>query len=228
MSTARWVPFLAALSLLAAVACPPAGGQTPSSTSSGSAEERRITVDLRDARIDDALRIIFRDTSYSFTLEPGITGRVTLSLQEAPFQTALRAILNSNNPKLTFRKEANDVYVITQMQPQAPSPVKEVVQPASEQQVYWIGPGGRYQFQYLDCRDVAYWFGGYSISGTPTVPSAIAGFTGGGGTGGGASLGSSGSGSSRTSGTTSTSSSGRTTGTGSGSGNRSGGGQSGR
>ena len=148
-------------------------------------EERRITVDLRDAKIFDALSIIFRDTPYSFTLEPGAAGTVTLSLQDVPFSTALRAILNANTPKLTYRKDPGDVYVITQLaQPTTQAP-PEVVAPAAEQQVYWIGPGGRYELQYLDCRDVAAWFGGSTVAGSPMIPYAIAGGGGGGGFGGG-------------------------------------------
>ncbi len=33
----------------------------------GQAEDRLITLDLRDASLEDALRLIFKDTPYSFT-----------------------------------------------------------------------------------------------------------------------------------------------------------------
>jgi hypothetical protein len=147
-------------------------------------DERPITLDLRDASIEDVLRVIFRDTPYSFTLEQGVTGRVTLSLTNVPFPRALRAVLDINNPKLTYRKE-DGVYVITtEVAPAAPAaPVAEVSQPASEQMVYWIGPGGRYELQYLDCRDVAVWFGGIIVGGTPQQPVSMGGATGGIGTG---------------------------------------------
>ncbi len=88
---------------------------------------------------------------------------------------ALRTILNSVTPKLTYRKEG-DIYYISQAQEVAPTaPLLESTQQASEQQVYWIGPGGRYGLQYLDCRDVAKWFGGLVVSGTPQIPNPMGG-----------------------------------------------------
>jgi len=187
--TRIWLVALGALVVVASVLA--LGAQTWAQQE----EERRITVDLREAKIFDALSIIFRDTPYSFSLEPGITGTITLSLQEVPFSTALRAILNSNTPKLTYRKEPGDIYVITQLvEPTTPTPQPEITEPAAEQQVYWIGPGGRYELQYLDCRDVAAWFGGYVVSGTPMIPMAIGGAGGGGAGFGGAGAGGGGAG----------------------------------
>ncbi|MCJ7751554.1 MAG: STN domain-containing protein, partial [Armatimonadetes bacterium] len=43
-------------------------------------DERLITLDLRDATLDDALRLVFRSTPYSYVLAPGVSGRVTLTL----------------------------------------------------------------------------------------------------------------------------------------------------
>lgn len=48
-----------------------------------------------------------------------------------------------------------------------------ISQDAEEQKVFFIGEGGRYKLQYLDSRDVAYWFGGYTTTGTPQVPVAL-------------------------------------------------------
>jgi hypothetical protein len=180
--------FLAALAAIALVAGCAALSAPLWAQGSATTEDHPITLDLRDANIEDALRMIFRDTPYSFTIEPGVSGRVTLSLNEVPFARALRAILDINNPKLTYRKEAGDLYVITKqtedqkpVEPTGPS----VTQPAAEQMVYWIGPGGRYELQYLDCRDVATWFGGTIIGGTPQYPYPIGGGGGVGGGGGG-------------------------------------------
>ena len=148
-------------------------------------EERRITLDLRDAPLDDALRLLFRDTPYSYTLAPGVSGTVTLTLNDVTFSQALRAILEIHD--LTYRREAGNLYIITRREAtlvtQGPTPVVEV--PAAQQQIYWIGPGGRYELQYLDCRQIASWFGGTIVETSPIpVPIATAGGVSGGLSGG--------------------------------------------
>ena len=146
-------------------------------------EERRITLDLRDAPLDDALRLLFRDTPYSYTLASGVSGTVTLTLNDVTFSQALRAILEIHD--LTYRREAGNLYVITRREAtpltQGLAPVVEV--PAAEAQMYFIGPGGRYELQYLDCRQIASWFGGTIIDTSP-IPVPIAGAAGVGGGGG--------------------------------------------
>jgi hypothetical protein len=188
MGSKRTQVVCVALGVVVAMACLVALSAQTWAQGTAAADEHRITLDLRDANIEDALRMIFRDTPYSFTIEPDVTGKVTLSLNEVPFARALRAILDINNPKLTYRKEAGDLYVITRQAEPATAPpdtTPTIEQPAAEQTVYWIGPGGRYQLQYLDCRDVAVWFGGTIIGGTPQYPFGMGGGGGGGGMGGG-------------------------------------------
>jgi len=146
-------------------------------------DERLITLDLRDATLDDALRLVFRSTPYSYVLAPGVSGRVTLTLNNVTFSQALRAILDMHN--LTYRREAGNVYYITEKLPPtlAPPPSQEIE--SARQRLYWFGPGGRYEFQYLDCRQVATWFGfGGWIAGPLISPVAAEG-SGGGGVGGG-------------------------------------------
>ena len=150
------------------------------SPASAQGEERLITLDLRDANLDDALKLIFRDTPYSYTLAPGISGLVTLTLNEVTFSQALRAILDMHD--LTYRREENIYYIIQKPTidtslPQAPGA------PSAERKIYWFGPGGRYELQYLDCRQVSAWFGG-TEAGSSLVPVAVESI-GGGGVGGG-------------------------------------------
>ena len=162
-------PLLVVLALLLAVAA----GLAATAFAYAQEEENPITLDLKDARLEDALRLIFRPP-YSFTLEPGVTGTVTVSLHDVTFSQALRAILDLNH--LTYRKEANNLYVISRRQekPETPAtPPPAVETPASEYPVFWIGPGGRYELQALDSRYIAQWFGGYSINPSP-VPYAVA------------------------------------------------------
>jgi len=149
----------------------------------GQAEDRLITLELRDASLEDALRLIFKDTPYSFTLESGVIGTVTLTLNDVTFSQALRAILQMHS--LTYRKDENIYHIVRELPDIAPAPPPEEYQPAPRQNIYWFGPGGRYELQYLDCRLVAQWFGGYQIT-TGLVPWAVeAGGGVGGGVGGG-------------------------------------------
>lgn len=150
-------------------------------------EERPITLDLKDVQLEDALRLVFKDTPYSFTLAPGLGGRtVTLTLNDVTFSQALRAILGMHG--LTYRKAPGDIYEIM------PEPEIDVAPTGGTQQeedvippranLYWFGPGGRYELQYLDCRLVAIWFGGTQLS-SALVPIGIEGTGGGGGGRGG-------------------------------------------
>ena len=149
----------------------------------GQAEDRLITLELRDASLEDALRLIFKDTPYSFTLESGVTGTVTLTLNDVTFSQALRAILQMHS--LTYRKDENIYHIVRELPDIPPPPPPDDFQPAPRQNIYWFGPGGRYELQYLDCRLVAQWFGGYQLS-TGMVPWAVEAAGGaGGGVGGG-------------------------------------------
>jgi hypothetical protein len=109
-----------------------------------------------------------------------------VSLHDVTFSQALRAVLDMN--RLTYRKEADNVYVITKRaeQPQATTtPPAQAEAPASEYPLFWIGPGGRYQLQALDARDVAMWFGfGSSVINPLPIPYAAGTPSGAGGTGG--------------------------------------------
>jgi hypothetical protein len=147
-------------------------------------EERRITLELRDASLDDALRLVFKSTPYSYVLEPGISGTVTLTLNDVTFSQALRAILDMHD--LNYRKGEDNIYYIQRQVEVIAPPTPGPEAPPARQRIYWIGPGGRYQLQYLDCRLVTQWFGGI-VAGSWLVPTAIEGGAGygGGGLGGG-------------------------------------------
>jgi hypothetical protein len=175
--------------LVAALAAVLTGSLVLSDGAWAQGEERLITLDLRDATLEDALALIFRATPYSYTLAPGVSGRVTLTLNNVTFTQALRAILEMH--ELTYRKEAGNVYYITRREEGRPVELPSIPTEstlASRQKIYWIGPGGRYELQYLDCRQVSSWFGGTN-AGSSIIPVAIEGGIGGGGMGGGGGLG---------------------------------------
>ncbi len=145
-------------------------------------DERLINCDLRDAALDDVLAIIFRPTPYSYVLAPGVSGLVTLTLNNVTFSQALRAILDMHN--LTYRREAGNVYYITEKLPEmGPAPPLQEIESA-RQRLFMFGPGGRYVFQYLDCRQVATWFGFGGWEAGPLIAPVPAEY-GGGGVGGG-------------------------------------------
>jgi len=148
-------------------------------------QEPRVSLDLRQASVDSALRMLFKDTPYSYTLAPGVSGEVTLALNDVTFPQALNAILEPND--LTYVKEPGDIYRISPrpsesavLLPAVPpaSPEPAGTTPAPGEQWFLIGLGGRYQLQYLDCRDVAQWFGGQVVPGTPMIPMPIGGGSG--------------------------------------------------
>jgi type II secretory pathway component GspD/PulD (secretin) len=146
----------------------------------GQQEEERITVELRDATLSSALSMVFKSTPYSYTLAPGLGNlTVTLTLNDVTFSQALRAILDMHN--LTYRKEPGDMYYITQREAEiiVPGPTPQDEGVVTQQHYYWFGAGGRYELQYLDCRDVISWFGGSVVGGTPMIPMAIGGGGGG-------------------------------------------------
>ena len=137
-------------------------------------EEKRVSLDVRDVTIQDALRLLFAGTDYGFTLEPGVSGRLTAKLSNVTFSEALRVLLDTLD--LTYRKEGNVYQIVRRPQASeakgAPSPPVEANAPASER-CYWIGPGGRYELQALDSRQVAAWFGGDAIFMSP-IPIPVA------------------------------------------------------
>ena len=67
------------------------------------------SLELDQADVRDALRILFKDVGVSYTLSADVTGTVTVSLNNISFETALRNILTQVNA--TYRVEGG-VYVI--------------------------------------------------------------------------------------------------------------------
>lgn len=189
---------------------PALSGSSPEASAEGEAEGKgnsSVSMELRDASLRDALDLLFKDTGASYTLAPGVSGKVTLSLNRVTLDQGLHAILQPND--LTYRKDPGDIYYITRSQETtAPEPTSSSgasVPAAQEGEVFFIGPGGIYELQYLDCRDVATWFGGTIAGGAPMLPIPITGVSGAGlGAGGGGAVGASALGAARSGGVVST------------------------
>ncbi len=170
----RWTMLVLTLALAAGAMV----AMSHAALAQAQAEERPITLELRDLSIDDALKLIFKSTPYSYVLASNVTGRITLTLNNVTFTQALRAILDIQN--LTYRREGNIYYITPKTEATTTqTPVIQEV-PASQKKFYWFGPGGRYELQCLDARTITSWFGGWDAF-MGIVPWAAEGQGGGGG-----------------------------------------------
>lgn len=67
------------------------------------------SLELDQADVREALKILFKEVNVNFTVDSNVTGTVTVSLKKVPFETALRNILNQVSA--TYKVEAG-IYVI--------------------------------------------------------------------------------------------------------------------
>lgn len=81
------------------------------------------SLDLDQADVRDALKIIFKVTGFDYSVDPAVQGTVTVHLENKTFETVLRNVLNQVSA--TYRLEAG-VYVII------PRPVAPGVQTGLE------------------------------------------------------------------------------------------------
>jgi len=103
----KWLWVLALLVLVLGTVSPTYSQQE------GGQQSPRITLNLESASIADALKLLFRSVGYNYTLDESVaSGYVTVSLKDVTFETALRTILRSANPPLTYRVDGG-VYIIT-------------------------------------------------------------------------------------------------------------------
>jgi hypothetical protein len=97
----RWIAMGV---VLIAVAC----GAAP--WPAGAAEKLpHATFDVREAPLEDVLKVLFRDTPYTFELAPGKYARITMSLTDVPWHSALRAILGADG--LVYAAKGNTYHI---------------------------------------------------------------------------------------------------------------------
>lgn len=75
------------------------------------------SIELDQADIRDALKVLFRSTSLNYTVAPDVQGVITVSLKNVPFKTALRGILTQVDA--TWREEGNIFNIIRKPDPAA-------------------------------------------------------------------------------------------------------------
>jgi type II secretory pathway component GspD/PulD (secretin) len=76
-----------------------------------SLEETTVKLDVRDARLRDALEMLFKQAKVDFSIEPGVEGFVTMKVTDIPFEQALKLLLRSGSVPLTYIR-AGGVYII--------------------------------------------------------------------------------------------------------------------
>jgi hypothetical protein len=73
---------------------------------------KEVNITLNQAPVRTALDTLFKSAGLNYTIDPSVTGLVTVSLRAVPFDVALRSILRSSDPPLTFTVD-DGVYDIT-------------------------------------------------------------------------------------------------------------------
>jgi hypothetical protein len=76
----------------------------------GAEEPPTVTLTLKDANLQQALDLLFRESGYRFQLEGGVSGVVNATLNDVSWDQTLRLILASQD--LTYQVQ-DDVYRIT-------------------------------------------------------------------------------------------------------------------
>lgn len=77
------------------------------------------SLDLDQADVRDALKIIFKVTGYSYSVDPAVQGTITVHLENKTFETVLRNVLNQVGA--TYRLEAGVYNIVPR--PVVPSTV---------------------------------------------------------------------------------------------------------
>ena len=68
------------------------------------------SLELNEADVREALKILFRSVNVSYSIAPDVQGTITLSLKNVPFETALRNI--TNQVDATYRVEGGVYQII--------------------------------------------------------------------------------------------------------------------
>ena len=66
---------------------------------------KEVNITLNQAPVVTALKTLFNSAGLNYTIDPSVTGLVTVNLRALPFDVALRSILRSSDPPLAFTVE---------------------------------------------------------------------------------------------------------------------------
>ncbi len=89
--------------------------QTQEETQVQTSTENLITLDLKDVKLEDALRLITEKTGMKFVIKPDLSEKlVSIYLPNVKGEDALDAILNMHGLDYT-RKKDTDIYIVEEM-----------------------------------------------------------------------------------------------------------------
>jgi type IV pilus assembly protein PilQ len=74
---------------------------------------RRLSLDFKDADVNDILRLISEVSGLNFVAGPEVKGTVTIKLTDVPWDLALDIILKTNAPPLAQIRESDNIIRIT-------------------------------------------------------------------------------------------------------------------
>ena len=94
--------------------------------SAGDVRDKKVTLNLENADIRFALKLLFQSVGVNYTLDSAVQGTVTASLADVRFEVALENILKSVQSQLplTYDKE-NGIYRVKVKQEQLPEQTTE-------------------------------------------------------------------------------------------------------
>ena len=75
------------------------------------ASRTKVTIDARNAPVQQALERLFHDAKAQYILDNGVAGNVTLKVTNQPFENALSLMLRASSTPLTYSRDGN-VYVV--------------------------------------------------------------------------------------------------------------------
>jgi hypothetical protein len=78
---------------------------TPARAQDATLPTKEVNITLNQAPVRTALDTLFKSAGLNYTIDPAVTGLVTVSLRAIPFDVALRSILRSSDPPLAYTVE---------------------------------------------------------------------------------------------------------------------------
>lgn len=106
---------------------------------------KTIDLDLNNAPIRQALNVLFQGAGLNYTVDPEISGYVTVNLRAVSFETALKAVLKSTSPPLVAVKDPDTgVYYVKIKDQGASSTGNEPEQPQRSTPPSPVVAGGAY------------------------------------------------------------------------------------
>lgn len=138
----------------------PAGAQGSGKDASQDINAKKVTLNLENADIKYALKLLFQSVGANYTIEPGVQGTVTLALTDVSFRTALEAALKGSGNPLTYHVE-NSVYNISTKREQV-DPITDVDPPEVTAPVHTTKTM-KIPLNYADAIDIAMALGGSVI-----------------------------------------------------------------